>query len=337
MNTLNPLEDPGWDDQLREIPGSLIFHASGWIRTLNNAYGFQPCFAASGAGGFWPIMEVKSRLTGKRGVSLPFTDCAHPLPADQDMDESFHERIVPLAQSRGWKYYECRCDHDRSTLPVSASYFGHRLNLDQSEENLRKGLKNIFKRNLKKAEHEGVEVRAEMSLDAIRTFYRLNCITRKKHGLPPQPYNFFREMHDNLVARGMASTVLGYVDGKAVAGALYLLWNKDVIYKYGASDPAYLSCRANHLVMWEAIKQFARQGYRQMTFGRTDRDHEGLRTFKLGWGTEEYTIQYHRYDTGRSQFVQALPRVNGWHNGIFERLPMPFLRLVGKVLYKHMG
>src|SRR4030066_163040 len=47
------------------------------------------------------------------------------------------------------------------------------------------------KRNIKKSEREGVEVKILNSLESLNEFYKLNCITRKKHGLPPQPYNFF--------------------------------------------------------------------------------------------------------------------------------------------------
>ena len=45
--------------------------------------------------------------------------------------------------------------------------------------------------NIKKALKEGVEVQLHNSFESVKSFFKLNCMTRKRHGLPPQPFKFF--------------------------------------------------------------------------------------------------------------------------------------------------
>ena len=39
------------------------------------------------------------------------------------------------------------------------------------------------------------------SVEAVRIFYSLQCQTRKKHGLPPQPFKFFLNIHKHILSQ----------------------------------------------------------------------------------------------------------------------------------------
>ena len=52
----------------------------------------------------------------------------------------------------------------------------------------------------------------------------------------------------------------------------------------------------NDLIMWEAIKLYACNGYNSFCFGRKNIDQEGLRRFKSKWGSKEYIMNYFKYD-----------------------------------------
>ena len=86
IQRVNPLEDAGWDVRLRTRPASSIFHSASWARVLQGTYGYAPAYFTLIEGdqlqALLPIMEVSSWLTGKRGISLPFTDECEPLCAD---------------------------------------------------------------------------------------------------------------------------------------------------------------------------------------------------------------------------------------------------------------
>ncbi len=85
----------------------------------------------------------------------------------------------------------------------------------------------------------------------------------------PQPFIFFKKIHELLISKNLGIVVLAFLDEKPIAGAVYFLFGKKAIYKYGASDRAYQKYKANDLVMWEAIKWFSSNGYESLCFGRT--------------------------------------------------------------------
>src|SRR5262245_35109977 len=83
VRCVNPLEDPAWDARVRRFPAASVFHGQAWARALHACYGFAPRYLVGegegGASSILPLMEVSSWLTGRRGVSLPFTDECAPL------------------------------------------------------------------------------------------------------------------------------------------------------------------------------------------------------------------------------------------------------------------
>nr|NIP40970.1 peptidoglycan bridge formation glycyltransferase FemA/FemB family protein [Candidatus Aenigmarchaeota archaeon] len=54
-----------------------------------------------------------------------------------------------------------------------------------------------IKYSIRKAEKSGVEIIERNSNEGINEFYRLNKMTRKKHGMPAQPKKFFTNLYKN--------------------------------------------------------------------------------------------------------------------------------------------
>ena len=168
-------------------------------------------------------------------------------------------------------------------------------------------------------------------------FYRLHCRTRKQHCLPPQPESFFKKIHEHIIAKGHGFVVLGYYQGKAIAGGMYFQFGEKAIYKFGASDKFYQHLRANNAVMWEAIQWYSGNNFKEFCFGRTEPENEGLLQFKNGWGAEQRKIYYQKYDLSNSKFMEKKSNENPVLEKIVSRLPLPALKLAGSILYKHMG
>ena len=89
--------------------------------------------------------------------------------------------------------------------------------------------------------------------------------------------------------------------------------------------------------MWEAIKYYCQNGYKSLCFGRTDIENDGLRQFKLGWGTKENLSNYYIYDLKKESFVKNAQRITPLYNKIFGTMPIPLLKLSGNLLYRHIG
>ena len=142
-------------------------------------------------------------------------------------------------------------------------------------------------RNIRRAEREGVTVRAAQSPADVAAFLELHLRTRKRQGVPMQPRRFFDLLCSQVLDAGMGSILLASSGGVPVAGALFLFWNGTTIYKFGASDPGAWPLRPNHLIFWTAIQEAVARGDARFDFGRTDLDNTGLRAFKGGWGGVE--------------------------------------------------
>jgi hypothetical protein len=285
-----------------------------------------------------PVMEVNSWLTGRRGVSLPFTDECAPLCADADSFRRLFREALEYARIRAWNYLECRGGKPWfGDAPASTSFYGHRLDLDADETALWARVDGAVRRAVRKAEHSGLTVEFSQDLDAVRIFFGLLCRTRKRHGLPVQPFRFFESIHRHVLSQDQGWVVLARHGEVPVAGAVFFHFGKTAIYKFGASNETFQHLRANNLVMWEAIKWYARRGFGVLDFGRTSLENEGLRRFKLGWGTQERSIDYFRHDRRKAGFVTARDESSGWHNHVFRLLPVSLSRLIGVAFYRHVA
>lgn len=342
LDIINPIDYPSWDEMVLAHPGRSFFHSSAWARVLHESYGYKPLyftvFRDRAISTMVPIMEVKSAITGKRGVSLPFSDLCEPVVSEPDSFKKVFEHLVGFGRGSGWKFVEIRYGESLfAGAPHSSCYSRHVVDLSKGAQTVFSRLRDSTRRNIRKAEREGVKAAIHTSLDAVREFYRLNCLTRRDHGLPPQPYSFFKNLHEYVVSRGFGFVVLASYRGGNIAGAFYLHFGEKAYYKYGVSDRRYQHLRANNLVMWEAMKWYLGKGYKTLCLGRTEPENQGLVRFKAGWGAQETALRYFRYDLTKGAFVKSALKLTGPHNSIFGRMPVPLLKPIGSVLYRHVG
>lgn len=339
---INPLEYPSWDDLLLSTDGHSFFHTSAWARVLHETYNYKPLYFSIIENEKLlfsiPVMEVPGFLGGKRGVSLPFTDYCEPIIGEDMPFKEMFGRLIEYGKEAGWKFIEIR---DGGGLlgesRPSQSYYIHDLDLTRDKEAIFSSFKESTKRNIRKAVREDVRVRTSNSIKSVRDFYRLNCMTRRSHGLPPQPYVFFKKIHEHIISKERGVVVLAELGAKTIAAAICFHFGGNALYKYGASDNRYQGLRANDAVMWESIQLYLAKGYGRFSMGRTEPGNTGLRRFKAGWGTEEKKIFYYRYSLAEDAFVKVKPLESGLHNEVFNRLPIPLLKLISTVAYRYQG
>lgn len=341
VKLIDPLRGGEWDRLVASHGEATFFHRSAWAAVLCKTYGHQPVYLHGYDGGetiaLIPMMQVRSLITGSRGVCLPFTDVCAPLMFRDDERACVPEVLLRLARERKWKHFEIR---GAQALPSSArpavAFHGHTLDLRRGTTELLASFSSSVRRAIRKAERSGFNVEITRTADGIAQFYRLHVRTRKRHGLPPQPFSFFRHIHQEVIEAGLGFVVLATLDGRPAAAAVYFTSGSNAIYKFGASDQALQQARANNLVMWVGIKALAQEGFETLHFGRTSAGNEGLRRFKLGWGAREETIEYFRFDTRAEEWLAAPDRASGVHNVLFGRLPLAVNRMAGAVIYPHL-
>ena len=282
-------------------------------------------------------MEVDSWLTGRRGVALPFTDECPPLCESPREFRPLFQQASELGQARGWKSIELRGSRGffDETTPASLAFYGHRLNLAADEAQMFDRMGGSARQAVRKAEKDGVTVEVSPSAEAARDFYHLQCLTRKRHGLPPQSLGFFLNIQRHILSQNQGTVALASWRGAKIAGAMYFFLGGRAIYKYGASDFAHQQLRPNNLVMWEGMKWLSRQGNTSLHLGKTSLANEGLRKFKLNLGAGEEQIQYVKVNLRANRFEVERDGIAGWHNRVFRSLPVFMSRRAGELLYKH--
>lgn len=341
VHIVNPIEYPSWDELLTSCQRYNFFHTSVRAKVLCETYHYRPVYFTLFDGNrlkaLVPMMEVKSIFTRLRGVCLPFTDhCEFIRDDNSSQAEDVVNFMKEYAREYRWRFIELRSGNYPNQTP-STSFYGHILDLTVGDDQLFRRFADSVRTNIRKAIRVGVEVRIDKSIDGVRQYYRLHCITRKRHCLPPQPYRFFKKTYDHIISKNLGFVALAHYRGVNVAGAVFFNFGEQSIFKFGASDYAYQGLRANNLVIWEAIKWHTQHRYRSLCLGRTEMDNEGLRRFKIGWGTDERILNYYRYDLQRDAFVTGGRLATSASHHIFKVLPIPLLRLCGSVLYKHIG
>jgi hypothetical protein len=345
LELVDPRTDVAWDAEVASHPHSTVFHTAAWASVLQHTYHHKLLYArfsqTGTASALVPLAEIRSFLTGTRGLCLPFTDACEPLlsstnAGDGPLDGLF-STLCDLGRRRGWKYLEIR---GQAGLPQEArpsiEFVGHELDLTPGPVKLLAGFAPSVRRAIRKAESSGLCTEIRSDLEAVRSYYELHAQTRRRHGVPPQSWSFFRNLHRFLIAEGRGMVILARHESRPVAGAVFLYAGKNAIYKYGAADRAFQSMRPANLVMASAIRDLAERGLEKLDLGRTSLANEGLRRFKRGWGASERTIRYYRYDPRAESWLTSSDRSQGWHNEVFRRVPALLNRLLGKFLYPHL-
>ncbi len=163
---------------------------------------------------------------------------------------------------------------------ASVGFHGHVIELECGEDALFKRLDGAVRRGIRKSEDAGLRAEFSTSLEAVREYFALHCLTRRRHGPPPQPFRLFHNIARYVLAEGHGFVATARLGQKPLAASVFFHSSSEAIYKFGASDYAFQKLRPNNLVMWEAIKRCTANGFARLHLGRTSLANEGLRQFK---------------------------------------------------------
>ena len=338
---LNPLLDGKWENAISMHRDATIFHSTAWARVLLDSYGHRPCYIQMSLNGslfaLIPMMEVQSALTRSRGICLPFSDYCTPLTFNSFGHELVAQKLQQIARERRWSYFELR-SHSivPNDVPASESYYGHFLDLRIGPEALISNFSSSVQRAVRKAQRSGLSVSIQTGPDAMAQFYKLHVRTRRRHGAPPQPRSFFINVQRHLISAGFGFIVLVECQRVPIAAAMFLKLGRHAVFKFGASDERVQALRGNNLAMFEGIKYLAEEGAETLHFGRTDKENEGLRRFKLSWGATEEEIRYACFEMASGSWKRSRESRSIFHKRIFRALPASLNRLAGAIIYPHL-
>ena len=331
--------DERWLEFVSSSRNALPYHHPAWAKVFAECYGFRT-FALAVVNGDGrisaglPVAEVGVPFRGRRWVSLPFTDFLPPLAEDDDALARLVAELDSVRERAGIRTIELRAEVNLPGVHPVAESFAHVLRLQADPQ----AVFGTFKRSqvqgaIQKAEREGVTVRrGETPRDLTHLFYSLHAETRRRHGVPVQPRRFFELLWTRIVEPGLGYVLLAEVDGRTIAGAVFLAWNGTVVYKYSAARREDSRYRPTNLILWTAIREACEQQHHSFDFGRTEAGNEGLRTFKRGWGTEERPLIYTAIG---DQAPASSERSSRLLAAIIRRSPTFVARSLGTIFYRY--
>jgi hypothetical protein len=318
-----------------------VFHHPAWSYLLAETYSYEPlvlaaCNAQGDIQGAIPLIRIRSPFNKQRLVSLPFTDHCSPLFSDQSTIQQLSNHLAALSKEDNVSRIDLRSEYP--TLPAMyrySDYVLHRLRLAPDESEVSNRIKPKHFRQVKVAEQRGVRIERGVDRGFVRQFYHLHILTRRRKGVPVQPWRFFDLLVQHITQAGLGFILLAYKDRECVAGAVFLNWNSTLTYKYSASTEKARPLLAMDLLLWTAIQWGCENGYEWMDMGRTDNEDEGLKYFKGRWGAEEAPLHY-------CTIPEAVQKPTSGHwagrvRPLIQRSPPWVCRAAGELLYRYFG
>jgi len=342
--TIDPVSDSRWAEFVGKHPAASIFHTPEWLEALRRTYSYKPiaittsplgCSLTNGI----PFCGISSWLGGRRLVSLPFSDHCAPLAEDSTGLTSLLASLRESVDRKKWKCAEIRTTgsllSDSEGFEESKSFFLHKLDLRPCLDDIFRNFhKDCVQRKIQRAMREGLTQETGRSALLLDQFYRLLLMTRRRHGVPPQPLAWFRNLVSCLGDK--VKIRIASKDENPVAGILTLQNKQRLVYKYGCSDERFNQLGGMQMLLWKAIEDAKTGQVTEFDMGRSDCANSGLVTFKDRWGATRTRLTYLRYPRVRFRSIRDATQGN-ISKRIFACMPNGLLTATGRVLYKYLG
>jgi peptidoglycan/xylan/chitin deacetylase (PgdA/CDA1 family) len=348
---IDPVTDPRWDKFVESHPFGLICHLSGWKQVLEESFPHMKGHYLAllnhednSIRAALPVFEIKSILTGNRLVSIPFATNCDPLISSEEDVRALLDAAINLSIK-----LKCRSIEIRTLASgplVEDSRIGsvvynksHQLSLEADPEEIIKTFQSKLRQQINKSMKNGFELQLAENETDLSEFYNLYVKTRKRLGLPPQPYGFFELLWKKFSSSKRIAMLLVRHKGQLAAGLMMFKFRNRCSCEYLASEESLKNLHIDRFVYWEAIKLACSEGYETFDFGRTGINNDGLMTFKSHWGTSTIDLPQFYYPEKLCSSLNY-PEASVSYKlirQISKNVPDPVFQYMGNFLYRHLG
>lgn len=353
LTIIDPIQDTRWDQFVAGHPYGWIVHTSGWKKVLENAFphmrGHYLALIDKDSNVIkagLPLYEIDSWLIGSRLVSIPFATLCDPLISNEAQGDVLITKAAELLNRFKCAHIEIRTHTNNSffsnkSFGVNEEYKHHYLDLSKGEEALWNNTSYKSIRYLiNKAVKHNLQVKYARNDQDLSAFYKLYTATRKRLGLPAQPYAFFKGIFDQFKDSENARILLACLDNRIIYGHLHLNFNGRTSVEAMGEDNAFRNIGANQFLYWQGIRKACAEGYRIFDFGRTSMHNPTLMNFKKRWGTIETNLNTYFFVQGQKQIIRS----NGEKSlpyklirNICKQSPALIYPSLSRFCYRHLG
>lgn len=316
-----------WNKFVASVRTATLYHRGPWLDLLREAHGVEIQVATVEAGSeiiAGCLLARSRRPFSRRLISLPHCDLCPPLSKDGNGLAALFDGLARTGhryELRGvlapapWKAVDC---------------FAHwSISMQRPIEMVHPD----FRRNARRAAEAGVRVSKGSGLEYVKRFYTLQLATRRRQGIPPRPFRYFRALHRIFSARGQVEVWLAQHNGRDAAAQL-LIRDGDCIYGAGNARAMHLPRGANHMLFMNVIEEYDGR-VRAWHLGRTDVRNRGLNDFKRHSGAVATPLPYSFLPVTPCRVsAEVLSGPTRIASSLWRRLPLWSTRVLGATIYE---
>lgn len=331
-----------WNDFIKNHFASLYGLKTSWKIFLEETFNYNACYfyflEDKNIIGILPLFEIKSRLVGRKFVSVPFCDCGGIYFA-KDVSDEKKLQAWNLAENSTKKLpFDFRGVAKTSTtfleqnkdFKTYAPYVQMQIDLTKSLQEIEKNFSDNIIRNLKDTDEISVKI-SDIFDNNLYDFYVKEM---KKFGSPPLNFSFFTNQKKYLKENLLIFTAF-YKD--CTIGALTCISAGDTLYAdLIMSDDKLAKKHPKHKLYYSALKYAKTNNFKIFNLSRT-RKNSGVYEHKRRWGANEKHIYCMQSPSGKDLFIDADNKKAKIVSAIFKLLPSLILKKIGPILRKHLA
>lgn len=353
IKIINPLTDTRWDTFVGNHPLGWVVHLSGWKKVIEQTFSHikghylaiidtETDEIKAGL----PVYEIRSWLTGKRLVSIPFATVSDLLSSNKNQSALLINEAIKLLNQLKYSHMEIRALNSSSLvnhkqLIENHDYKHHYLDLSAGKEAIWDHLHyKAIRYEINKANKNKLKLKIAETENDLHHFYNLYSLTRKRLGLPSQPYLFFERLYDTFSGSHNITILLACLEDQAIAGHFLFKYNGRTSVEATGINDAYRKISPNHFLFWEGIKLACAEGYKIYDFGRTSIFNPSLMNFKKRWETTEADLYTFYYDRGGKRLSMASRESSLSYRLIrymCNKSPGSIQPVLSRFCYRHLG
>ncbi|UGV40614.1 peptidoglycan bridge formation glycyltransferase FemA/FemB family protein [Methanococcoides orientis] len=337
---MTKVEENEWKSFLDKYGDSTIYHTPEWRLLLQRTFNYKSnyIFAKDDCGeivGFLPLFYINSKLTGNRLCSVPFSHICSPI-GNKEVFNCLIDETVSIFDSSDAKFIEIRDHVDSNNFVSQNSFSTYILDVSKNRDELWANMSRSTRHNINKSKKKGTSVRVTRNYEDLKQFYELNCITKRKIGVPCHPWKFFKNLFD-IFKENVSLYVVEY-DGEIIAGGIRDFYHDTVSAKYAASNPKFTKLYPYNALNWKCIEDASNNGYKYYDLGRVSYDNKGLIFFKQRWGAVEKRIFYSFYPKNPMSLTENRDNLKyKIGTNVIKKIPMPIYQKLSNEVFGNFG
>ncbi len=229
------------------------------------------------------FVRVRPQLERERGL---------PLMAKLKADKKLHLHKAPMYLS---------------------TEFAGILDLEKSEDEILKGMRQRLRRALRKGAKNGIEIEKSTNPDDIHEFYQIELQTAGRHKFVAFSEDFLTKQFSAFAKHNEAVLYTAKYNGEILAQNFMIFYGNEASYHYGVSSELGTKLSGAPLLHVEAMRDARRRGIKRYNFWGIVEENEtkhrfyGVSCFKRGFGVTEL-----RYTPAHDLVINPLGYAFDW-------------------------